>query len=109
MRMFRLAAAAATLLLSLAACIAVAIALFYNTWPEATGVDCTFEAVSAFATVGLSLGVTAVMNPAARAVTMAAMFLGRVGPVSLAISLAARRDSAASRRTVPPRANINVG
>lgn len=97
------------LLLSLVACIILSIALFYNTGPEANGVDCTFEAVSAFATVGLSVGVTAVMNPVARAVTMAAMFLGRVGPVSLAISLAARRDSAASRRTVPPRANINVG
>lgn len=98
------------LLLSLVACVTVTLALFYNVnAAEPSVVDCMFEAVSAFATVGLTVGVTAVMNPAARAVTMAAMFLGRVGPVSLAISLAARRDSAAARRTVPPEAHINVG
>lgn len=98
------------LLLSLVACVAVTLALFYNLdTARPNGVDCIFEAVSAFATVGLSVGVTAVMNPIARAVTMAAMFLGRVGPVSLAISLSARRDSAFARRAVPPEAHINVG
>lgn len=98
------------LLLSLVACVTVTLALFYNLDTAGpSGVDCMFEAVSAFATVGLTVGVTAVMNPAARAVTMAAMFLGRVGPVSLAISLTARRDNAAARRGIPPEAHINVG
>ena len=102
------------LLLSLVACVTVTLVLFYNldvarNAAAPSGVDCMFEAVSAFATVGLSVGVTAVMNPIARAVTMAAMFLGRVGPVSLAISLSARRDNAAARRAVPPEAHINVG
>ena len=92
------------------ACVTVTLVLFFNlNTAEPNGVDCMFEAVSAFATVGLTVGVTAVMNPVARAVTMAAMFLGRVGPVSLAISLAARRDNAAARRVVPPEAHINVG
>lgn len=102
------------LLLSLVACVTVTLVLFYNLdvvrgTAAPGGVDCMFEAVSAFATVGLTVGVTAVMNPVARAVTMLAMFLGRVGPVSLAISLAARRDSAAARRVIPPEAHINVG
>lgn len=98
------------LLLSLAVCLAVTLVLFFHlNTAAANGVDCMFEAVSAFATVGLTVGVTAVMDPTARAVTMAAMFLGRVGPVSLAISLAARRDSPAARRAVPPEAQIHVG
>ena len=59
--------------------------------------------------VGLSVGVTPLMNPFARVVTMLTMFIGRVGPVSLAISLSARKDSAAARRAVQPQAHINVG
>ena len=49
------------------------------------------------------------MNPFARVVTMLTMFIGSVGPVSLAISLSARKDSAAARRAVQPQAHINVG
>ena len=48
------------------------------------------------------------MNPFARVVTMLTMFIGRVGPVSLAIGLSARKDSAAARRAVQPQAHINV-
>ena len=77
--------------------------------PELNEVNSVFEAVSAFGTVGLSVGVTPLMNPFARVVTMLTMFIGRVGPVSLAISLSARKDSAAARRAVQPQAHINVG
>lgn len=101
--------ALAILLLSLGVCAVVTLVLYYNLTVEPDLVDCLFEAVSAYATVGLSVGVTAVMNPIARAATMAAMFFGRVGPVSLAISLAARHDNPAARRTVPPDAQISVG
>ena len=87
------------------------ICLLYtsNTGPELNEVNSVFEAVSAFGTVGLSVGVTPLMNPFARVVTMLTMFIGRVGPVSLAISLSARKDSAAARRAVQPQAHINVG
>ena len=65
--------------------------------------------MTAYGSVGLSVGVTPLMNPFARVVTMLTMFIGRVGPVSLAISLSARKDSAAARRAVQPQAHINVG
>lgn len=97
------------LILSLFAVVAATLTLFYNTGPELSEVDSVFEAVSAFGTVGLSVGVTAQMNAIARAVTMVTMFAGRVGPVSLAISLSSHRDSAAARRSVPPQAQISVG
>lgn len=47
-----------------------------------------FEAVSAFGTVGLSTGVTPLLTPAGKLVIIALMFLGRVGPLVLAVYLA---------------------
>lgn len=47
-----------------------------------------FEVVSAFATVGLSTGITAELPPAAQGVIIALMYAGRVGVVTLALALA---------------------
>ncbi len=44
-----------------------------------------FEAVSALNTVGLSMGVTADLSPAGRIVTIFLMFVGRVGPITVAL------------------------
>ena len=49
-----------------------------------------FETVSAFATVGLSTGVTADLPPTGQAVLVALMFLGRVGTITVATGLALR-------------------
>ena len=50
--------------------------------------DLAFEVVSAFATVGLSTGITAQLPPAAQGVLMLLMFLGRLGPITVAAALA---------------------
>ncbi len=50
-----------------------------------------FEAVSAFNTVGLSMGVTTEMSPAGRWMTTLLMFLGRVGPLTITAALTTRR------------------
>lgn len=47
-----------------------------------------FEVVSAFATVGLSTGITADLPPGAQGVIIALMYTGRVGVVTLALALA---------------------
>lgn len=49
-----------------------------------------FEAISAFATVGLSDGLSANMPPAGQAILVVLMYIGRVGTVSLAAALALR-------------------
>jgi trk system potassium uptake protein TrkH len=49
-----------------------------------------FEVVSAFATVGLSTGITAGLPDAGQLLLVALMFLGRVGPITLASVLALR-------------------
>jgi potassium uptake TrkH family protein len=52
--------------------------------------DVLFEVVSAFGTVGLSTGITADLPPAGQLVLTALMFLGRLGPITLASALALR-------------------
>ncbi|MFO7893194.1 MAG: potassium transporter TrkG [Longimicrobiales bacterium] len=53
-----------------------------------------FEGVSAFNTVGLSMGVTGDLSGASRLVTVFLMYVGRVGPLSFAAAIALRRPSA---------------
>jgi len=57
--------------------------------------DYSFEAVSAFATVGLSLGATAKLTPPGKLIIIALMFVGRVGLLTLAFTIVrrARRDA----------------
>ncbi|MEZ6056884.1 MAG: TrkH family potassium uptake protein [Planctomycetaceae bacterium] len=49
-----------------------------------------FEAVSAFNTVGLSMGVTQDLNITSRWIVIVLMFVGRTGPLSIAAALIAR-------------------
>jgi len=53
-----------------------------------------FEVISAFATVGLSTGITAAMPPAGQIVLILLMFIGRLGPVTLGVALALRQRPA---------------
>lgn len=65
-----------------------------------------FETVSAFGTVGLSMGITADLHPASLVVLMLLMYLGRVGTVSAATALAVR---ARHRRYLLPEEQPIVG
>jgi potassium uptake TrkH family protein len=49
-----------------------------------------FETISAFATVGLSTGITADLPPAGHLLLVVLMFIGRTGPLTLATALALR-------------------
>jgi potassium uptake TrkH family protein len=59
--------------------------------------DCLFEAVSAFGTVGLSTGITGELSGTADAILMVLMYLGRVGPLTLAVALALREQPQRTR------------
>ncbi|WP_433873684.1 TrkH family potassium uptake protein [Saccharopolyspora sp. CA-218241] len=52
--------------------------------------DVLFEAVSAFATVGLSTGITPELPAAAQILLVVLMFVGRIGPITFASALALR-------------------
>jgi trk/ktr system potassium uptake protein len=62
-----------------------------------TYLEYTFEAVSAFATVGLSLGVTAKLVPLAKLIVIGLMFIGRVGLLTVAFAIVRRSRGGAVR------------
>ncbi len=54
---------------------------------DASILDVLYETVSATATVGLSRNLTSSLNGAGKMIIIATMYLGRVGPISLALAL----------------------
>ena len=72
------------------------------------GINALFESVSAFSTVGLSTGVTSISNEISRIVLLLTMFLGRVGPVSLALSITANISNK-NKSQIIPEGKIIVG
>ncbi|MDP8200785.1 MAG: TrkH family potassium uptake protein [Candidatus Tenebribacter burtonii] len=51
-----------------------------------------FEAVSAFGTVGLSMGITAKLSEAGQIIIVLLMYLGRVGPLTLMFAISQTKD-----------------
>lgn len=101
-----------TLVMSVLSMFAVAICFvaLYFSMPEDTNagaVQCLFDAVSAFSTSGLSAGATALTGTAGRILLIFTMFIGRVGPVSLVLSLVL--NSAKRKNIVVPDGQILIG
>jgi trk system potassium uptake protein TrkH len=65
-----------------------------------------FEATSAFATVGLSMGLTPNLSPIGETIIMLTMFAGRVGPLTIAYALAQRKQKEYYRY---PKGKIMIG
>jgi trk system potassium uptake protein TrkH len=86
-------------LLSIAALFLVALGL-----EVASGgvvfVDLLFEAVSAIGTTGASTGITPTLPDASRLILIIAMFIGRLGPLTLVLALTARARPIAYRPAV---------
>ncbi len=74
-------------------------------------IDALFEAASAFGTVGITAGVTAAAGPLSRILLILNMFLGRVGPLVLGLSITVKsaRSHEASSTEVLPEGKIMVG
>lgn len=53
----------------------------------------TFEVISAYCTVGLSLGITAKLSVAGKVILILCMFIGRIGILTLAFSLSRKSKS----------------
>lgn len=60
-------------------------------------IDILFETTSAFGTVGLSTGITPELSTAGRLLVIATMFVGRLGPLTLAFALARRAEQSRLR------------
>ena len=90
--------AIAVALLSVAVVFAVTLALELTS--EGRLIDRAFEAVSALATVGLSTGITPSLPAPAQLLLAAAMFAGRLGPLTLVLALTARARPVSHRPAV---------
>lgn len=60
--------------------------------PKLDAFDLLFECISALSTVGSSLGITASLSTASKIIFSAMMFIGRVGLITVAMSLFASRE-----------------
>lgn len=69
--------------------------------------DIAYETVSAAATVGLSRGITPLLNTAGKLIVIATMYLGRVGPISLAVAFNIRKRN--TNAITSPAEDISVG
>ncbi|MEH7747494.1 TrkH family potassium uptake protein [Neobacillus drentensis] len=65
-----------------------------------------FEVTSAFATVGLSMGLTPELSPLGKTLIIFTMFAGRVGPLTIAYAVTIRRNPDAFRY---PKGKITIG
>lgn len=67
--------------------------------------DLVFETVSAFATVGLSTGITPSLNTVSKIILIITMFIGRVGPMTVATLWSYNPNSEVKR----PEESISIG
>lgn len=85
--------AMAVLLLGLTAVLAATLLIVILENRPERFLDHAFEATSAFATVGLSTGITSTLHPASQLVLVATMFIGRVGPLTMLLALARQKPA----------------
>lgn len=71
--------------------IVVAATLLLAAVSDRPLLDLAYEAVSATATVGLTRNLTPFLNTFGKLIMIATMYLGRIGPISLAIAFRVRR------------------
>ena len=74
---------------------------------DAPALDIIYETVSATATVGLTRNLTATFNDWAKIIIIVTMYLGRIGPISLAVALNMKKSSQNIVKT--PVEEISVG
>jgi trk system potassium uptake protein TrkH len=73
--------------------IAVAATILTTLEPEVPFLDIIFDTVSAFGTTGASTGIISDMGLGSKILFMVLMYVGRLGPVALALALAPEDDT----------------
>jgi len=82
--------ALAVIMISLTVVVMVTIILTIT--EDFSFMDTFFEAVSGFATVGLTLGITGRLTTVGKLVLCVTMFIGRLGPMTMAVAFAIRNN-----------------
>lgn len=88
-------------------CLVIVVTmLLCITQPKEQFIDLLYEATSAFATVGLTTGVTQRLNFIGKIIIMITMYFGRVGPLTVALALTNKRKNKGYRY---PETKILIG
>ena len=72
-------------------------------------VDIVFEVVSAFATVGLTLGITSKLSIVGKIIIISLMIIGRLGPITISIALFKKHKETKQPKAQYPYGNILIG
>ena len=78
----------------------------YNT---VTFLEVFFEVVSAFGTVGLSLGITNKLSVVGKIIISLLMIIGRLGPITITIALFKNKKEKKENSALYPQGNVLVG
>ncbi|MFW6149795.1 MAG: potassium transporter TrkG, partial [Atribacterota bacterium] len=81
----------AWVILMLAMSWVIVMTLFLSYFENFDFIKVFFEIISAFGTVGLSTGITSSLSLPGKVIIILTMFFGRLGPLSLALSLIINR------------------
>ena len=73
--------------------ICLTATLLLSATNELSVIDVLYETVSATATVGLSRSITPTLNTFGKIIIIVTMYLGRIGPISLAVALGNKKKS----------------
>lgn len=93
-------------ILLMAFTLVITVSLLLSITEDADFLALLFETTSAFATVGLSLGLTPKLSAVGKVLIILTMFLGRVGPLTVAFAIAQGRRKTSLRL---PEEKIIVG
>ena len=102
---FSIRKAIAVYVMFMAICISSTLLLMYT--QNGSMLDVIYETVSATATVGLSRGFTSRLDIFGKLVIIITMYLGRVGPISLAVALGSKKES--QNLVSEPMEEISIG
>ena len=77
--------------------IVFSVSLLLTVTEDLLFIDILFETVSAFCTVGLSTGITNQLSDPGKFIIVCTMFIGRIGPLTIALLLAQKEEASTYR------------
>lgn len=99
--------ATSILMISVVICLAGAFTLSIT--ENFDFIDILFEVVSAFATVGLSAGITPELSAIGKLIIIVIMFIGRIGPVTMVLVFAKKHMMMKGKDILYAKGNVLIG
>lgn len=72
-------------------------------------IDLVFEVFSAFATVGLTAGVTPLLSSVGKMIIIILMYIGRIGPITMVLIFVKRHNQMKGKDIAYPQADVLIG